>query len=142
MSKKDRRKKLVKKESMIAKNEFTMDDSKIYIIVTIIMFHILPLIMALMGESGQLMLLQTFLMMLNPLYIALAGLIYGIRKGFNVKLPLFIGVIALISIPMYYKLDTLAYVVQTTLVMGIVYLIFAFASTAIGALLRKFLNFS
>lgn len=142
MSKKDRRKKLVKKESMIAKNEFTMDDSKIYIIATIIMFHILPLIMALMGESGQLLLLQTFLMMLNPIFIAIAGLIYGIRKGFNVKLPLFMGIIALASIPMYYKLDTLEYVVQTTLVMGIVYLIFAFASTAIGALLRKFLNFS
>lgn len=142
MSKKDRRKKLVKKESMLAKNEFTVDDSKIYIIATIIMFHILPLIMALMGESGQLLLLQTFLMMLNPIFISIAGLIYGIRKGFNVKLPLFMGVIALASIPMYYKLDTLAYIAQTTLVMGIVYLIFAYASTAIGALLRKFLNFS
>lgn len=142
MSKKDRRKKLAKKESMLAKNEFTVDDSKIYIIATIIMFHILPLIMALMGESGQLLLLQTFLMMLNPIFISIAGLIYGIRKGFNVKMPMFMGIIALASIPMYYKLDTLAYVVQTTIVMGIVYLIFAFAATAIGALLRKFLNFS
>lgn len=142
MSKKDRRKKLVKKESMIAKNEFTMDDSKIYIIATIIMFHIVPLIMVFMGESGQLLLLQTFLMMLNPIFIALSGLIYGIRKGFNVKFPLFMGVIALASIPMYYKFDNLGYLVQTTLVMGIVYLIFAFASAAIGALARKLLNFS
>lgn len=142
MSKKNRRKTLVQKESAIARNEFSMDDSKIYIIATIIMFHIAPLILAMLGENGQLLLLQTFLMMLNPIFISLAGLIYGIRKGFNVKLPLFMGVIAVASIPMYYKLDTLAYIVQTTLVMGIVYLIFAFAATAIGAFLRKFLNFS
>lgn len=142
MSKKNRRKTLVKKESAIAKNEFSADDSKVYIIAAIIMFHIAPLILAMLGENGQLILLQTFLMMLNPIFISLAGLIYGIRKGFNMKLPLFMGVIGAASIPMYYKLDTLAYVVQTTLVMGIVYLIFAYGSSIIGAFLKKFLNFS
>lgn len=142
MSKKDRRKRLVKKESAIAKNEFSVDDSKVYIIATIVMFHIAPLVMAMLGENGQMLLLQTFLLMLNPIFISLAGLIYGIRKGFNVKFPLFMGIIAAASIPMYYKLDTLEYVIQTTVIMGIVYLIFAFAATAVGAFLRKFLNFS
>lgn len=142
MSKKNRRKTLVKKESAIAMNEFSIDDSKVYIIATIVMFHIAPLVMVMLGESGQMLLLQTFLLMLNPIFISLAGLIYGIRKGFNVKYPLFMGVIAAISIPMYYQLETFAYVVQTTIVMGIVYLIFAFAGTAVGAFLRKFLHFS
>lgn len=141
MSKKNRRKTLIKKESVIAKNEFSMDDSKVYIITTIIMFHIMPLVLVMMGESGQLLLLQTFLMMLNPIFISLASLIYGIRKGFNVKMPLFMGIIALASIPMYYQFDGIGYLIQTTIIMGIVYLIFAFAATAIGAFLRKFLNF-
>ena len=141
MSKKNRRKTIKEKESAIAKNDFSVDDSKIYIIATLIMFHIAPLIMVMLGENGQLLLLQTFLMMLNPIFISLAGLIYGIKKGFNLKLPAFMGFLALISIPMYYKFDTLAYTVQTTVIMGIVYLIFAYGATVIGAFLRKLLRF-
>ncbi len=55
------------------------------------MFHIVPLVFVMMGENGQLLLLQFFLMMLNPMFIALSGLIYGIKQGFNFKFPLVYG---------------------------------------------------
>ena len=53
MSKKNRRKTLTKKEGMIRKGEFSIDDSKVYIVLTIVMFHILPLVLVMMGEKGQ-----------------------------------------------------------------------------------------
>ena len=73
------RRKSLKKEPVIPKTDFSFYESKIYIIATIIMFHIVPLVFVMMGENGQLLLLQFFLMMLNPMFIALSGLIYGIR---------------------------------------------------------------
>lgn len=141
MSKKNRRKTLDKKEKAISRGEFSIDDSKIYIILTIVMFHILPLFFVIMGENGQMLLLQTFLMMLNPMFIAIAGLIYGIKKGFNFKFPIFMTIIATISIPMYYTFNTSTYMTQTTFIMGLVYLVFAIAATAIGGFVKKLLNF-
>ena len=140
MSKKQRRKTVAPKESVIAKNEFSMDNSKIYIILTIVMFHIVPLVLVMMGEEGQNILLVTFLMMLNPIFIALTGLIYGIKKGYNFKFPLFMGVIASISIPMYYNFESGAYMAQTLVVMALVYIAFAFLSTLIGAFIKKFIR--
>ncbi|MCH5209715.1 MAG: hypothetical protein J1F01_01990 [Oscillospiraceae bacterium] len=140
MSKKNRRKTLTKKEGMIRKGEFRMDDSKIYIILTIVMFHILPLALVMLGEKGQEVLLMSFLVMLNPIFIALTGLIYGIRKGYNSKYPLFMGVIASISIPMYYNFETNSYMMQTLMVMAVVYIAFSFVSTAVGAFIKKLMN--
>ncbi|MGN0107708.1 MAG: hypothetical protein ACI4A5_08430 [Hominilimicola sp.] len=141
MSKKNRRKTLTKKESYISKSEFSIDDSKIYIILTIIMFHIVPLAFVMMGENGQQILMLTFLMTLNPMFLAITGLIYGIKKGFNFKFPLFMGIIAAVSVPMYYKFDTSAYMMQTAIVMLFVYVIFALIATVIGGWLKKLLRF-
>lgn len=141
MSKKNRRKTLTEKEGYIRKGEFSVDDSKIYIILTIVMFHIVPLAFVMMGENGQQILMLTFLMMLNPIFIALTGLIYGIKKGFNYKFPMFMGIIATVSIPMYYKFETGAYMMQTVIIMMIVYILFALLSTVIGGWLKKLLNF-
>ena len=58
------RRKSLKKEPVIPKTDFSFYESKIYIIATIIMFHIVPLVFVMMGENGQLLLLQFFLMML------------------------------------------------------------------------------
>lgn len=140
MSKKDRRKTLTQKEGFVRKGEFSIDDSKIYIMLTIVMFHIAPLFFVMMGENGQLLLLQTFLMMLNPLFVAITGLIYGIKKGFNLKFPVFMTLIAGVSIPMYYKFDTAAYMTQTTIIMTIVYAVFAVGAAVIGGFLKKLLN--
>ncbi len=60
------RRKSLKKEPVIPKTDFSFYESKIYIIATIIMFHIVPLVFVMMGENGQLLLLQFFLMMLKP----------------------------------------------------------------------------
>lgn len=141
MSKKNRRKTLTKKEGYIRRGEFSMDDSKIYIILTIIMFHIVPLIFVMLGSNGEQILLTSFMMMLNPMFIVIAGLIYGIKKGFNFKFPLFMGIIAGVSIPMYYKFESPAYMLQTAIIMLIVYLVFAFVSTVIGGFVKKLLNF-
>ena len=54
------RRKSLKKEPVIPKTDFSFYESKIYIIATIIMFHIVPLVFVMMGENGQLLLLQFF----------------------------------------------------------------------------------
>ena len=127
------RRKSLKKEPVIPKTDFSFYESKIYIIATIIMFHIVPLVFVMMGENGQLLLLQFFLMMLNPMFIALSGLIYGIKQGFNCKFPRFMAIISMVSIPMYYQFDAAANMMMTTIIMCIVYAIFSFAATVIGA---------
>lgn len=141
MSKKNRRKTLTKKEGYIRKGEFSIDDSRIYIILTIVMFHIVPLAFVMLGENGQQVLMVNFLMMLNPIFISLTGLIYGIKKGFNAKFPLFMGIISAISIPMYYAFDNAAYMTQTLIIMAIVYIVIAFVSAIIGGFLKRLLNF-
>ena len=130
------RRKSLKKETCNSKTDFSFYESKIYIIATIIMFHIVPLVFVMMGENGQLLLLQFFLMMLNPMFIALSGLIYGIKQGFNFKFPLFMAIISMVSIPMYYQFDAAANMMMTTIIMCIVYAIFSFAATVIGAFVK------
>ncbi len=139
MSKKNRRKTL-QKESRIQRGNFSVDDSKIYIIASIIMFHIVPLFFVIMGENGQLLLLQFFLMMLNPMFIALTGLIYGIKKGFNGKFPIFMAIVAFVSIPMYYNFENTGYMVQTTVIMAVVYIIFSYIATVIGGFVKNMLK--
>ncbi len=139
MSKKNRRKTL-QKESRIQRGNFSVDDSKIYIIASIIMFHIIPLFFVIMGENGQLLLLQFFLMMLNPMFIALTGLIYGIKKGFNGKFPIFMAIVAFVSIPMYYNFENTGYMMQTTVIMAVVYIIFSYIATVIGGFVKNMLK--
>lgn len=139
MSKKNRRKTL-QKESRIQRGNFSVDDSKIYIIASIIMFHIVPLFFVIMGENGQLLLLQFFLMMLNPMFIALTGLIYGIKKGFNGKFPIFMAIVAFVSIPMYYNFENTGYMMQTTVIMAVVYIIFSYIATVIGGFVKNMLK--
>ena len=130
------RRKSLKKEPVIPKTDFSFYESKIYIIATIIV----PLVFVMMGENGQLLLLQFFLMMLNPMFIALSGLIYGIKQGFNFKFPLFMAIISMVSIPMYYQFDAAANMMMTTIIMCIVYAIFSFAATVIGAFVKRLLR--
>lgn len=141
MSKKNRRKTLVpKKEGLVRKGEFDFAESKIYIMLTIIMFHIVPLIFVMLGKNGQEILRMSFLMMLNPIFVAITGLIYGIKKGFNFKFPIIMGFLAAISVPMYYTFETSEYMMQTTIIMAIVYIIFSVVSAAIGGFVKKMMN--
>ena len=47
------RRKPLKKEPVISKTDFSFYESKIYIIATIIMFHIVPLVFVMMGEKSR-----------------------------------------------------------------------------------------
>lgn len=140
MSKKNRRKTLQKKEGIIPKGTFTIDDSKMYIIATIIMFHILPLIFVLLGENGKYILSFTYVTV-NPIFLGITGLIYGIKKGFNFKFPLIMTVLSALSVFMYGEFDE-SVMITTPIILGIVYLIFSFGATIIGAIVRKAFNFS
>ncbi|MCD8180479.1 MAG: hypothetical protein LUF26_03245 [Firmicutes bacterium] len=140
MSKKSRRKTLQKKEGIIPKGTFTIDDSKMYIIATIIMFHILPLIFVITGENGKYILSFTYVTA-NPIFLGITGLIYGIKKGFNFKFPLIMTVLSALSIFMYGEFDE-SVMITTRIILGIVYLIFLFGATIIGAIVRKAFNFS
>ncbi|MCC8160760.1 MAG: hypothetical protein LIO53_05560 [Oscillospiraceae bacterium] len=140
MSKKNRRKTLQKKEGIIRKGTFSIDDSKMYIIATIIMFHILPLIFIIMGENGKMMLSMSYVTT-NPIFLGITGLIYGIKKGFNFKFPLIMTVLSALSVFMYGEFSE-SMMIVSPIILGIVYLIFSFGATIIGAFIRRAFNFS
>ena len=54
------RRKSLKKEPVIPKTDFSFYESKIYIIATIIMFHIVPLVFVMMGENGSIITITIF----------------------------------------------------------------------------------
>ncbi len=124
-----------KKESFINKSEFSMEDSKVYIMLTIAMFHIIPLLFIMMGENGKMMLAFMY-PTANPIFLGLAGLIYGMKEGFNFKFPVIMFVLAILSVIMYGEFEAEMAVI-TPVVLGIVYFIFSFASTLIGGILGK-----
>ncbi len=135
MSKKNRRKTLSKKESIITTSEFSMDDSKIYLLLTLIVFHIVPLIFIMMGENGKLMLAFMY-PTVNPIFLGIAGLIYGMKEGFNFKFPGVMFILATLSVIMYGQFEPEMAVI-TPVVLGIIYLLFSYLSTVIGGLLGK-----
>lgn len=138
MSKKNRRKTLTKKEGVIRTGEFSVDDSKIYIIATIIMFHILPLLFIMLGENGKTVMSMSYVTT-NPIFLAITGLIYGIKKGFNFKFPLIMTALSALSVFMYGEFGE-NMTVASPVILGIVYLIFAFGATLIGAFVKKAMN--
>lgn len=138
MSKKNRRKTLPKQEGIIRRGEFGLDDSKIYIIITIVMFHILPLVFIMLGENGKTILGMSYVTS-NPIFLAIAGLIYGIRKGFNFKFPLIMAVLSVLSVIMYGDFGA-EMAIASPVVLGIVYLIFSFGATAMGGFVKRAFN--
>lgn len=135
MSKKNRRKSLVQKETLLPHNEFSVDDSKIYLILAIVVFHVLPLVFMAFGERGKLMYDMTY-MTINTMFLAIAGIIYGIRKGFNLKLPLIMTALAALSLIFYAEFSA-EMAVTGRLVFIITYLIIAVGGVALGAFIKK-----
>lgn len=135
MSKKNRRKTLKEKDSMISRNMYSTDDSKVYIIATIIMFHILPLVFKAFREEGE-ALYAMFYLMGNNIFLAITCLIYGLKKGFNFKFPLIISVLAILSVIFYnsFAKDT-AFIF--CLIYTIVYTIISFIFTLCGAFVKR-----
>ncbi len=136
MSKKNRRKTLVKKESIISVGDYNTDDSKVYIIASIIMFHIVPLIFIAFGEVGKEMYSQAFYLSANVLFLSITGIIYGIKKGFNFKFPLIMSVLAILSL-IFYGDFSKEMVLTGRVLFSCVYLIWSYVSTAIGGFLKR-----
>ena len=89
-----------------------------------------------MPESHFMDLYTQFAIYFNSSLLAVIAFLYGIRKGFNFKLPLFISVIAVLSIIFYVN-----YMPSQTLPMllafGLVYMLFSFVGIFVGAYLKR-----
>ena len=139
MSKKNRRKSLVQKETLLPRGEFDVNDSKIYLILALVVFHVLPLIFIAFGEKGKLMYDMTY-MTINTMFLAIAGIIYGMKKGFNFKMPLIFVALAALSLIFYAEFSA-EMAVTGRLVFIITYLIIAFGAVVLGAFLKKLFRF-
>lgn len=133
----------LKSDGMIIRGAFSMETAKWFVVALLVVFHILPLVFLAFGDIGKNLLSTVCMTYLNPTCIFVILMIYGVRVGFNFKMPMLATVIAAASIAMYYTdVHQEAYVYYTfvsTLVMFFVYGIFSFVSAIIGAFIKHFL---
>lgn len=134
------RKSLKKKRGFIETSKFSMEDSKMYIVAAIICFHILPLFFVFMGETGQTILWQVFWTLLNPILIFCICCFHACRLGFCVKFPLITGVLAIMSVIMYYQSAEATGMVAGVMISVGVYMILAFGAEAVGGLLKRMIG--
>ena len=134
------RRSLKRKSGPIATGKFSLDESKMYIAIGLICFHILPLFFVFMGESGQILLTQVFLMTLNPILIFCINCFHGCRLGFCVKFPVMMGFISAVSILMYYNGIAEGMGLVTLVLFLIVYMIFAFGAEAVGGFIKHLIG--
>ena len=131
-------------DKLIPKGEFSMETAKSYIIAFMLAFHIFPLVLILCGPFGRAFLNTFCLVPLNPMMVLAIMLIYGIKIGFNMKMPLIGTLLSAVSVLMYHDLSTTAPegVLYFTLIafvsMFIVHGIMAYAGALIGAFVRHF----
>lgn len=127
---------------IIKRGEFSTETAKLYIVFSILVFHILPLIFVFMGETGMQILFNMFLFTINIVMLFGIGLFYGVKIGFNFKFPLLLSLLAVLSYVFYYNSKFIFQnpenYVMTGIIMLIVYLIFSFASTAAGGWVKRF----
>lgn len=136
------KKRLRDDKRLIKRGEFKMETAKMYIVFTLLVFHILPLIFVFMGETGMQILFTVFLFTVNIVMLFAIGLFYGIKIGFNFRFPALLALLAVLSYVFYYNSayifnDAVNYV-TTGIIAAIVYVIFAFVSTAVGGFTKRF----
>ena len=126
----------------IRRGKYSTEESKVYLIVAIIVFHILPLMFVFMGEAGAIIMQTTLLYTVNVLFLFGIGTFYGIRIGYNFKFPLILTVISFMSYIIYYSsgyiFESIYYYVMTGVITFIVYALFSFFSTAFGGWAKRF----
>ena len=127
---------------IIKRGKFEMETSKMYLVIALIIFHIVPLVFVFMGKTGLDVLMNMFLYTINIIFLFAIGMFYGIRIGFNFKFPLVMLVISALSYVFYYNSDQLFtdanYYIMTGVITVIVYAAFSFLSTALGGWLKRF----
>ena len=145
MSKKDRRrsgKKIGAKP--LPRVEFDVNSSKVYLLATLIIFHVIPLIFVamqfIMKDQNVMGMYMYFSIYFNSMLVAAVGFVYGLKKGFNVKFPIIISVIAALSI-LFYGGYTPPETMNVLFAFGVTYALFAFGSVLLGAFLKKTFNF-
>lgn len=135
----------LKDSGLIARGKFTMDTAFAYLVVVIAAFHLLPLCFIAFGETGKMLLTNYCMVLINPIMIFCVMLIYGVKIGFNFKMPLLCAALSAVSVLMYYDFvadaaeGVLYYPLVSTAVMLIVYGVFAFGANLIGALIKHYL---
>ena len=117
-----------------------MENAKLYLAAILICFHILPMIFVFMGPTGQSVLLNMFMFMVNPMLIFGISFFYGVRIGFEWKFPLISGILATASIVMYYNFDSMNYLILSAMLCAIVYTLFAYLFVLFGAFIKKLLG--
>lgn len=135
----------LKNEGMLVKRPFSANEAMGYILGTILSFHVLPLVFIAFGETGKHMMTVYCMTIINPILLFMLLFFYGIRVGYNWKMPGLAALISAASIAMYYEFGTdaqmgiLYYPLVATAVMLIVYGIIAYISAAAGAFVKHFL---
>ena len=127
---------------IIKRGKFEMETAKIYLVISLLIFHIVPLVFVFMGEVGFATLMNMFLYTINVIFLFVIGLFYGIRIGFNFKFPLVMLVISILSYVFYYNSAVLFtdanYYVMTGMITFVVYAVFSFFSVVLGGWLKRF----
>lgn len=127
----------------IRRGKYSTEEAKVYLIVALIVFHIVPLMFVFMGEAGAVAMQTTLLYTVNVLFLFGIGVFYGIRVGYNFKFPLILTIISFMSYVIYYSngyiFENVYYYVMTGVITFIVYALFSFVSTAIGGIAKKYL---
>ncbi|MCH5212684.1 MAG: hypothetical protein J1G06_06695 [Oscillospiraceae bacterium] len=134
----------LKKESgFLPRAVYSSETAKYYIMATIIIFHILPLVLKLCGPIGQSLLNTNVRIYVNPMAVLAILLVYGIKLGFNVKMPLFVTFLSAASTIMYYTIEIdreLGILYYYFLSFGscfIIYGIMAFMGVFFGSLIKR-----
>lgn len=145
MSKKDRRKSGKKIGAKpLPRVEFDVDSSRNYLLAAMIIFHVIPLIFVaaqfIVHDQDIMGMYLYFSIYFNSMLVAAVGFVYGLKRGFNVKFPIIISVIAALSIVFYGSFMT-SQTFNVLFAFGITYALFAFGSVLLGAFLKKTFNF-
>lgn len=125
------------------KKAFSLDEAKLYITALILLFHVFPLVLKAVTPAADVLLLNYVMLIVNPMIIVIVMLIYGIKQGFNKKMPIICILLATISVPMYYDIEVdpnmglLYYYLISTSVALIEYTIFTFAAVFVGSLIKE-----
>ena len=98
----------------------------IYLLVCTAAFYLLPLTGRFWHGEGTLVLLALIIL---PLVTLLTSLVYGIKNGFNLFLPVFIGIIYLPTLFIFYN--------YTAWIFAVVYIATSLIGNGIGRAFHK-----
>lgn len=134
---------------VFAKAQFSSEKAQPYILAAILIFHILPLVLMLCGPMGKTLLVANMRFYVNPVIVAAITLVYGIKIGFNAKMPLVATLLSSASTIMYYNniKDTpfeqirenglLYYDMLNFATFFVLYGVMSFIGIAIGSFIKK-----